>query len=134
MASRSRSLVCILAVGIVALMTCGPSFAGTPASTKQSKLARRMGNSKWVNTDDPEKSHPSGLYILPIKPEKPSVGYRWAFVPDEKGVLQYTKVVEAKPEFMGELYMGKFSGPIQSGGNGAYNHWGPSGDGVELKK
>ena len=111
-----------LVFGALAFLFWGPSFTGTVPKRPESAVVR-MAGSKWVNAEDPEMSHPSGLYVLPIKPAKKQENYIYTWKKDDKGVIQdYMKVPYNKPERAADYY-------TQRGGNGCWDHWGPSGEG-----
>mmetsp|Transcript_24812 Transcript_24812/g.57571 ORF Transcript_24812/g.57571 Transcript_24812/m.57571 type:complete len:125 (+) Transcript_24812:66-440(+) len=107
---------------IAACFAWGPSFTGlTLKGKQQSAVARMAGGSKWVNPEDPEMSHPSGLYVLPLKPAKATGNYTYTWKADENGELEDF----VKTPFPGhERAAGYYT---QRQGNGAWDHWGPQG-------
>ena len=66
----SRRTPAVLVLGALAYLAWGPSFAGSAPKRQESAVVRMAGSSKWVNEKDPDMSHPSGLYVLPVKPAK----------------------------------------------------------------
>lgn len=112
-----------LVLGALACLFWGPSFTGAVPRRQESAVVRMAGSSKWVNAEDPEMSHPSGLYVLPLKPAKKSENYIYTWKKDDKGVIQdYMKVPYDKPERAAYYY-------TQRKGNGCWDHWGPCGEG-----
>ena len=114
-----------LVLGALACLFWGPSFTGAAPKRPQSAVVR-MAASKWVNEKDPDMSHPSGLYVLPIKPAKKQENYIYTWKKDDKGVIQdYMKVPYDKPERAADYY-------TQRTPNGCWDHWGKSGEGEEV--
>ena len=110
-------------LGALACMLWGPSFTGYALKRQESAVVRRAGSSKWVNPIDPEMSHPSGLYVLPIKPAKKQENYVYTWKNDKNGVIQdFMRVPYDKNERAGDFYAKRTA-------NGCWDHWGPSGEG-----
>ena len=86
-----------LVLGALAYMAWGPSFTGSALKgCRPEGAVVRMAGSKWVNEDDPEMSHPSGLYVLPLKPAKKTESYTYTWKKNEKGELEeYAGYVKA---------------------------------------
>ena len=84
-------------LGALAYMAWGPSFTGSALKgCRPEGAVVRMAGSKWVNEDDPEMSHPSGLYVLPLKPAKKTESYTYTWKKNEKGELEeYAGYVKA---------------------------------------
>lgn len=117
----SRRTPAVLVLGALAYLAWGPSFAGSAPKRQESAVVRMAGSSKWVNEKDPDMSHPSGLYVLPVKPAKKQENYIYTWKKDDKGVIQdYMRVRFDKPERGGDYY-------TQRKGNGCWDHWGKSG-------
>ena len=115
----------MLLLGALACLFWGPSFTGAAPKRPQSAVVR-MAASKWVNEKDPDMSHPSGLYVLPIKPAKKQENYIYTWKKDDKGVIQdYMKVPYDKPERAADYYTERTP-------NGCWDHWGKSGEGEEV--
>ena len=118
----SRRAGSVVVLGALACLVWGPSFAGSVPRRQESALAR-MASSKWVNPEDPEMSHPSGLYVLPLKPAKPQENYIYTWKKGEDGSIEdYVKTPFKGPERAADYY-------TQRKGNGAWDHWGPQGEG-----
>ncbi|OLP77661.1 hypothetical protein AK812_SmicGene42261 [Symbiodinium microadriaticum] len=116
-----------LVLGALAYMAWGPSFTGSALKgCRPEGAVVRMAGSKWVNEDDPEMSHPSGLYVLPLKPAKKTESYTYTWKKNEKGELEeyagYVKVPFKGDERAAAYY-------TQRKGNGCWDHWGKSGEG-----
>ena len=115
-----------LVLGALAYLAWGPSFTGPALKTdrQESAVVRMAGSSKWVNPVDPEMSHPSGLYVLPLKPAKKTEPYVYTWKKDEKtGELKdYVKTPYKGFERASHFYVNRKQ-------NGAWDHWGPSGEG-----
>ncbi|CAE7631260.1 unnamed protein product [Symbiodinium sp. CCMP2592] len=116
-----------LVLGALAYMAWGPSFTGSALKgCRPEGAVVRMAGSKWVNEDDPEMSHPSGLYVLPLKPAKKTESYTYTWKKNEKGELEeYAGYV--KVPFKGEERAAAYY--TQRKGNGCWDHWGKSGEG-----
>ncbi|CAJ1435571.1 unnamed protein product, partial [Effrenium voratum] len=118
----SRRAGSVVVLGALACLVWGPSFTGSVPRRQESALAR-MASSKWVNPEDPEMSHPSGLYVLPLKPAKPQENYIYTWKKGEDGSIEdYVKTPFKGPERAADYY-------TQRKDNGAWDHWGPQGEG-----
>ena len=126
MSRRAGSGFLVLAA--LAYLTCGPSFTGPALKGRRESAVVRCAGSKWVNPDDPEMSHPSGLYVLPVKPAKKTEPYTYTWKKNDKGEIEpdagYVKVPFKGDERAGWYY-------TQRKGNGCWDHWGPQGEGEE---
>ncbi|CAJ1383614.1 unnamed protein product [Effrenium voratum] len=121
----SRRAGSVVVLGALACLVWGPSFTGSVPRRQESALAR-MASSKWVNPEDPEMSHPSGLYVLPLKPAKPQENYIYTWKKGEDGSIEdYVKTPFKGPERAADYY-------TQRKDNGAWDHWGPQGEGEPL--
>ena len=109
-----------LVLGALAYLAWGPSFCGSALKgSRQESPVVRCAGSKWVNPEDSEKSHPSGLYFLPMKPAKKTEPYTYTWKPDENGELQDFQKVPFKGDERAAYYY------TQRKGNGCWDHWGP---------